>query len=64
MRLLSPNIRKGINMSETTRTESAELNTEAGIAAAATAETEEIINLLNTEASGGSCCGGACCSSN
>ncbi|MDI6022011.1 hypothetical protein QBL02_00470 [Leucobacter sp. UT-8R-CII-1-4] len=37
------------------------LNDEAGIAAAASAESAEILNLLDNEQSGGSCCGGSCC---
>lgn len=51
-------------MGDTTQTEAVEFNAEAGIAAAASAETAEIVNLLNADVSGGSCCGGACCSSN
>jgi len=49
-------------MSDTTQTETVELNTEAGIAAAAAAESAEILNLLGDVESGGSCCGGSCCS--
>ncbi len=48
-------------MSEHSTTEAPELNADAGIAAAATAESAEILNLLNDEQSGGSCCGGSCC---
>lgn len=47
-------------MSENTTTEP-QLNDEAGIAAAATAESAEILNLLDNAESGGGCCGGACC---
>lgn len=56
-------------MSENTKTEAPEFNPEASIAAAASAESAEILNLLgdaeagSDEASGG-CCGGGCCSSN
>ena len=49
-------------MSENTGTEAPELNSEAGIAAAASAESAEILNLLSEDQSGGSCCGGSCCS--
>lgn len=45
-------------MSETT---APQLNSEAGIAAAASAETAEILNLLGDAESGASCCGGSCC---
>jgi hypothetical protein len=51
---------KESTMSDNTTPE-AQLNTEAGIAAAASAESAEILNLLDSDASGGSCCGGACC---
>lgn len=37
-------------------------NLDAGIAAAAQAETAEILNLLGEQEAGGSCCGGSCCS--
>lgn len=33
----------------------------AGAAAAADAETREILNLLGDADAGGSCCGGSCC---
>lgn len=33
----------------------------AGAAAAADAETREILNLLSDAEAGGSCCGGSCC---
>lgn len=49
----------------TEKTETAgptELNQDAGIAAAATAESAEILNLLGDAESGGACCGGSCCS--
>lgn len=48
-------------MTEKTRTETAELNQDAGIAAAAAAESAEILNLLGDAESGGACCGGSCC---
>ena len=51
-------------MSENTTTERPELNLDAGIAAAASAESAEILNLLGEQDSGGSCCGGGCCSTN
>ena len=38
-----------------------QLNDEAGIAAAASAESAEILNLLGDAEAGGSCCGGSCC---
>lgn len=46
-------------MSDTT---APQLNSDAGIAAAAAAESAEILNLLGDTAEGGSCCGGSCCS--
>ncbi|WP_162903713.1 hypothetical protein [Leucobacter sp. wl10] len=47
-------------MSENTKTETSDLNADAGIASAATAESAEILNLLGDAESGGSCCGGSC----
>lgn len=38
-----------------------QLNDEAGIAAAASAESAEILNLLGDAEAGGSCCGGSFC---
>lgn len=38
-----------------------QLSDEAGIAAAASAESAEILNLLGDAEAGGSCCGGSCC---
>lgn len=51
-------------MSETTETSSLQLNPDANLAAAVSAETADILNLLGEDSSAGSCCGGACCSSN
>ena len=48
-------------MSEPT-TKDATLNPDAGIAAAAAAESAEILNLLGDQESGEGCCGGGCCS--
>jgi hypothetical protein len=42
-------------------TQTPALNTEASIAAAASAESAEILNLLDEAESGSSCCGGSCC---
>jgi len=50
-------------MSETVRTEApaVDLNLDAGIAGAASAESAEILNLLGEQESGAACCGGSCC---
>lgn len=42
-------------------TESLTAASYAGAAAAAEAETREILNLLGDAEAGGACCGGSCC---
>ncbi|MGO1539109.1 MAG: hypothetical protein ACTHZ9_03955 [Leucobacter sp.] len=58
----------GVNVGKHMHTVGSEVTTDegpdagGGVAAAASAETVEILNLLNGEESGGACCGDGSCS--